>query len=224
MGSWVLVHGTPLAPAIWQPAAALLAGDVFVPDCRAVPPGPNPQAALAAQVVAQADDGRFDLAGHSFGGQIALEIALLVPERVRSLTILCSRDTPFPAFQAVAEAVRGGAAPSVDATLARWLSPNELTSGAAVVDDVRAELAAASLPDWARALEAIATYDRSAATPSLAMPVRLVACGQDAVATPEAMGELHARIPHSRLDVRPNAHHLSLFLDPAALAHTLEGA
>ena len=57
--------------------------------------------------------------GHSFGGQVALDLALLAPARVRALTLICSRDTPFPAFAATAAALRRGDPVDPDAALGR---------------------------------------------------------------------------------------------------------
>jgi len=219
--SWVLLHGTPLTPAIWRPTAAHLLGPVRIPDCTSVPAGPEPQASLAERIATEID-GEIDLVGHSFGGQVALELALLIPGRIRSLTILCSRDTPFPAFAAVASAIRSGQVPPADATLARWFSPTELAAGGDAIDEARSELASASALDWARALDAIAVYDASSRTPDLRMPVTLIAAGGDAVSTPAAMGDLQRRLPDARLDVHPEWHHLSPFLDPRALARLLE--
>jgi len=221
--TWVLLHGTPLTPAIWRPTAAHLGGRVLVPDCTAVPDGPEPQAALARRVAREVE-GDIHLVGHSFGGQVALELALLVPERIRSLTILCSRDTPFPAFAATATEVREGRAPSPVATLNRWFSPAELAAGKTAVKEARVELATASTADWARALDAIAAYDASARTPGLRVAATLVAAGADAVSTPAAMADLEQRLPDARLDVHPEWHHLSPFVDPRALAHLLEAA
>jgi pimeloyl-ACP methyl ester carboxylesterase len=213
----VLLHGTPLTPAIWHETAAHLDGNVHIPDCTRVPRGPNPQAELAHRIVNDVA-GTMDLVGHSFGGQVAIEIALLAPERVRSLTIVCSRDTPFPAFASVAAAIEAGTPPDIEATLTRWLSPAEVGVGGAVVDEIRRELASASLDDWAAALDAIARYDSTARTPTLAMPVNLIAAGADAVATPDSMRALQDRVPGARLSVHAAWHHLSPFLNPASLA------
>ena len=105
---WLLIHGTPLTPEVWTPTAdALGTAEVLAPDCTDVPTGDNPQAAIARRLL-ESVDGDLDVVGHPFGGQIAIEVALRAPQRVRTLTILCSRDTPFPAFGALAESVRAG--------------------------------------------------------------------------------------------------------------------
>jgi pimeloyl-ACP methyl ester carboxylesterase len=111
---WLLLHGTPLTPAVWDGVAACLtrSGTVFAPAITPADDGRDAQGALAARLtteVARAS-GRLHVVGHSFGGQVALDFALLVPQQVATLTLLCSRDTPFPAFATAAARLRGGAA------------------------------------------------------------------------------------------------------------------
>jgi pimeloyl-ACP methyl ester carboxylesterase len=106
--AWLLLHGSPLGPEIWRETANHLRGVVYMPDCTRIPSGPDPQAAFAAQL-ADRFKGDLHIVGHSFGGQTAIELALLLPDRVRSLSLVCTRDTPFPAFAAVATSIRGQA-------------------------------------------------------------------------------------------------------------------
>lgn len=221
--TWVLLHGTPLTPSVWDATAAHLRQPTHRPDLTVVPSGDDPQRSMAARV---ADDlsGDMDVVGHSFGGQVALELALLVPERVRTLTILCSRDTPYPPFAAVAASIGAGVTPTAEATLARWFSPAELARGGDAVESARRDLTHASAGDWGRAVGAIATYDSSARTPSLTMPVTLIAAGHDGVSTPAAMGELANRIPQATLTVEDAWSHMSAFTAPAALAERLSRA
>ncbi|MFZ2013423.1 MAG: alpha/beta fold hydrolase [Nocardioides sp.] len=62
---------------------------VITPDCTAVPAvGGQAQETLARQVLDEIDSDELDVVGHSFGGQIAIEMALAEPDRLRSLTIL----------------------------------------------------------------------------------------------------------------------------------------
>lgn len=56
--------------------------------------------------------------GHSFGGQVALESALGAPELTTDLTLLCTRDTPLPAFTELSATVRAGPV-DVETSLAR---------------------------------------------------------------------------------------------------------
>ncbi len=143
---------------------------------------------------------------------------------MRTLSILCSRDTPFPAFGPLADAVEAGGGPDVAAGIARWFQPAEIAADGRAVHFARDALAAARArpEDWARALRAIAAYDRAAATPRLTMPVFLLAQSRDGVSTPAAMEELARRLPRSVLQVGTGAH-MSPFADPAQLARLLAG-
>jgi pimeloyl-ACP methyl ester carboxylesterase len=177
----VLLHGTPLTPKVWASTAEHL-GDqpILVPDCTSVPTT-DAQRTLARQVAENIGDRAVDVVGHSFGGQIALELALLRPNQVRALIILCSRDSPFPAFTDLATTVRGASPPATGDSLARWFTAAEVHANGAAVQQARVELENASLPDWAAALDAIATFDRAAAVTELEMPVTLIAAGGDRV-------------------------------------------
>jgi pimeloyl-ACP methyl ester carboxylesterase len=137
------------------------------------------------------------------------------------LTVLCSRDTPFPAFAGAAEQVRRGAAPSVEASVGRWFTEAEAEAAGPAVVQARHDLEAASLPDWAAALDAIAQYDREAATATLTLPVVAIAAGQDAVSTPEVMRAMAERIAGARYHVVPPWCHMSPFVDPLGLARLL---
>ena len=82
--------------------------------------------------------------GHSFGGQVALELAIQRPDLVSELTLLCTRDTPYPAFAAAADDVAAGRS-DIDDTLRRWFSPAELDDDGAAVRSARTALATADL-------------------------------------------------------------------------------
>jgi pimeloyl-ACP methyl ester carboxylesterase len=220
-GRVVLIHGTPLGPEIWDGVIGGLPDrDVTAPDCRRVP-NEHPQTTLARAIAADID-GPFDVVGHSFGGQTAIELALLVPERVRTLTIMCSRDTPFPAFADTARALRAGASPAVDASLARWFTPAELADDGPAVQAARRELGDASVPDWAAALDAIATYDSSAETPTISVPTTILGAGLDRVSTPDAVTSMAHRIPGAAVEIRDDWAHMSPFAHLDELVPLLE--
>jgi len=219
-----LLHGTPLGPEIWQGLRCCLTGQpVRTPDCSRVPGG-EAAASIAAQVASHLGTGPVDVVGHSFGGQIALDLALLRPQQVRSLTLICSRDAPFPAFADTAAAIRGGALPAPNDTLSRWFTPAELQAEGPAVQEARQELGNASHASWANALDAIARYDRRDRVPELTMPVTLIAAGRDAVSTPAVMANLARRLPRSRLEVRDAWMHMSPFVYPDEVAAMLDAA
>jgi pimeloyl-ACP methyl ester carboxylesterase len=225
---WVLLHGTPLTPAVWDEVAAHLrpSGPVVCPEIT--PPGgvQDAQHDLAARMVFEVEGrpGRVHVVGHSFGGQVALDLALLAPQRVRTLTIICSRDTPFPPFAAAAESLRRGDPVDVGAALGRWFTGPELDSAGSVVTYARRCLNEADPESWAAALDAIAGYDRAARAASVEIPVTLIAAEIDQVSPPAAMAAFARHLPRGRLQVLPHAAHMTPFTDPAALAQRILGA
>ena len=99
--AWVLLHGTPLNPDVWSELSPALGSQpVLAPIVTPTANDRHPQLTVAQRLAIElplvAD--RWDVVGHSFGGQIALELALLAPARVATLSVICSRDTPFPPF------------------------------------------------------------------------------------------------------------------------------
>jgi pimeloyl-ACP methyl ester carboxylesterase len=151
---------------------------------------------------------------------VALDFALLAQQQVATLTLLCSRDTPFPAF-AAATRLRGGAPVDADAALSRWFTPAELDQGGPVVSYARRCLQHADRRSWAAALDAIARYDRADRTASIRIPATLIAAELDQVATPAAMSALASRLPKATLQILPGAAHMTPFTDPAALVELI---
>jgi pimeloyl-ACP methyl ester carboxylesterase len=221
---WLLIHGTPLTPDVWSGVAGPLSelGVVHCPSVAEAPHALDVQGALATQVLSQPGD--FHVVGHSFGGQIALDVCIQAPKRVKSLTVLCSRDTPFPAFAAAARNLRNGDPTDVDATLARWFRPDELRKNLPAVRYARSCLASVDPSQWATALEAIATYDRSDSVGNIQIPVTLVAAELDPVSTPEAMASLGQRLPDAQLHVLEGAAHMSPFTDSDRLLQLILSA
>ena len=127
------------------------------------------------------------MVGHSFGGQIALDFALLAPQRVQALTLICTRDTPFPGFAAAAARLRHGGPVDITAALRRWFTAPELSADGPVVTYARPCLRQADRAAWAAALDAIASYDRANRVGAIGVPSTLIAAELDPVSPPAAM-------------------------------------
>ena len=164
---------------------------------------------------------RWDVVGHSFGGQVAIELALLAPHKLASLSIISSRDTPFPPFALAAANLRAGLPVDVEGALRRWFRPEELRAGGWLVAYARDRLAKADRDIWATALDGIATYDRSDAVGRIQVPTTLICAESDLVSDVGAMTALKGRLPNAQLRVWAGAAHFSLLLEPAKLAALL---
>jgi pimeloyl-ACP methyl ester carboxylesterase len=224
---WLLLHGTPLDPGCWEAVADRLRvhGRVDLPEVTPRATDREPQRHLAAELAALHGDGPRDLdvVGHSFGGQVALELALALPHRIHTLTLLCSRDTPFPSFATTAARLRAGAPveAEVDVALTRWFTAAELDADGSLVRYARTALRLADRGSWAAALDGIATFDVSGRVAGITAPTTLVAAEYDAVATPVAMADLQSRIPGATLVVLDGAAHLSPFVDADDLSRRI---
>ena len=236
---WLLLHGTPLSPQVWDGVRAHLTADAVAPDLAELTesaamsrlreeqkPGPGfLQTEVAALVLAALpDDDEMVIVGHSSGGQVAIEVALLAPERLARLVVVCSRHTPFPAFADGARAVRAGRPVDFDAGLRRSFTPQELAEEGPAVRYARRQLQTAPRGPWAASLDAVATYDRASAVGRIAAPASLFAAGLDEVSPPAVMAELAAALPHATLEVVSAWAHMSPFADPAAFAARLLAA
>jgi pimeloyl-ACP methyl ester carboxylesterase len=150
-------------------------------------------------------------------------MAVQRPEVVASLTLLCTRDTPYPPFAAVAADATSGAL-DVEGSLQRWFSPAELVADGSVVRYARDTLLTADRVAWMRALSAISVFDASAAVHAITCPVTVVAAGHDRVSDSSAMADMAGRLAHGELRVLDDAWHMSVFTDPVGLAQLIYGA
>ena len=225
---WLFLHGTPLSPRIWEGVIARLPvwAQVSAPAMVTAPGATaSVQAAAAATVIAglrRVQSDPVHLVGHSFGGQVALDIALAAPDLVGTLTMICSRATPYPAFGQVAAGLRKQEPVDVQITLQRWFTAAELARGGRVIDYARNCLMTADRADWAHCLQAIAEYDRSSQLHSLDLPVMLLAAERDPVSDPATMAAMCKLIPGARLQVVIGAAHLSPFLRPNELLQLIQ--
>ena len=148
----VLIHGLGLTRQLWQwhaPALSaryrVLCYDLFGHGESAPPPEAPSLALFSAQLRGLLDRLEVEscaLVGFSLGGMINRRFALDHPERVRALAILNSPHERSPAAQAevearAAETAAGGPAATLEATLARWFTPEFRAARSDIIATVR---------------------------------------------------------------------------------------
>lgn len=165
--------------------------------------------------------GPVTLVGHGLGAMVALEVAVRQPSAVRRL-VLCAGG---PALDA--QSTEDWVAPRLKALdaaqdmehLAQLLVPQYIGAGA-LPEGVR--LATHALSQvykgaYRRALEALSTFDRSAAVlGQLHMPTLIIGGGQDRCTPPAALQALAHVLPDARYLDLPGAGHWPQLEDPDA--------
>lgn len=220
----LLLPGLLCDARLWRHQAAALADQahVTVADLS----GADSIAELAANVLAQAPDECFALAGLSMGGYVALEIIRQAPERVLALALL---DTSATADSAEAMETRENLMqlaesdfPAVVAILLpKLLHPAHLWDRE-LVESIQAMANSLGPEVFMRQQQAILSrIDSRPFLPQIRCPT-LVLCGHDDSITPVPLHEeLATTIPGARLVVIEECGHLSTLEQPRRVSREL---
>lgn len=237
----VLVLGPSLGTAVdrlWGPVADLLK-DWNILGWDLPGHGRSPQAdrltdgfdlaelaAGVAQLVDEHVDGNlgFAYAGDSVGGAVGLQLALDRPDRVTSLTVLCTAaklGEPAAWHDRAALVRAEGMGPMVLSSPSRWFGPAILAAADGRTDAALADLDAVDPEGYARTCEAIGSYDVRARLGAVKVPVLAIA-GSDDVATPPAMlADIARGVKNGRLEVLDGVGHLAPYEAPTEVATLL---
>ena len=199
-------------------------GDVCRPVVADVTRGRS-FAELAASVLDLGED-RFALAGFSFGGIVAMEIARQEPERLTHLALM---DTVMGPDTPEALADRRAAAAMVErsvrfngfggATAAAYLAPQH-RGDEAIFSRIRGMTDRLGKDVFVRQTR-LERADNRAALAALTCPV-VVACGaEDKITPPAHHREMAALIPGAKLVIIPEAGHMTPLEQPDAVADLL---
>ena len=198
--------------------------------------GRSPRLADGAKIPEYADAVKRSLAdlglkrpivvGASFGGMIALTLALSNPDSVKGLIIsACPHGTPAADRALVAkrgeDGFAGGMAAVVEATLSRWFTPGFRDS--TTVQDYRRRLLADDVAGWRAGWYAISTYDVRARLPELKVPVLCVAGRDDASVPLAVMQEMAAEIAGAQITVIEKGPHMLHIEQPDAFSNAIAG-
>ena len=182
----------------------------------------------AAEAVLIAAPPRFALLGFSLGGLIALELAVLAPERLRGLALLNVNPAPVPpaAFAARRQAV-------LDAQSmghGRFLRERLWTSYVAPSHHGDTNLQQ-TLSEMAEGLGHSAFHNQTEAAltrrdfrpllPSLSTPTLVVAGEHDSICPASLQREMAASLPHAQFALIPNAGHFALLEEEDAVAQSV---
>lgn len=217
----VLLPGMNCSPALWDAVRPLLPGGVPVLDREVTEP------TLDAAVAALLDDlpDRFDLAGLSLGGIVAMALVRVAPERVRRLALLSTNARPptepqLAAWDAtVAQLDTGASARDLQADLLPLLLSEATAEQSAATLRMADQVGAAVL---ANQLRCQATrVDERPGLSAVRSPTLVLAAENDALCPVERHAEIAGAISGARLVVLRGSGHLSPLQAPDAVARAL---
>jgi pimeloyl-ACP methyl ester carboxylesterase len=223
MQTLVLVPGLGSDGAVWRRTVAALAGQV---DCLVGDTlSDDSLTGMASRILDQAPE-RFDLAGVSMGGMVAMELMRLAPERVSRLALIDTNALP----DTLGRKLYRHLANLVVGTTKDFRRQAERSLGSLVhpgaPEDVRAELVEMSVRVGPRAYvrqnrAVIARGDLRRVLPRIRAPTAVIVGEEDRM-TPVALSrEIHRLIPGSTFQVIPDCGHLPPIEKPETVAALL---
>lgn len=164
-----------------------------------------------AAAIEAAAQGPVAVLGVSFGGMIAMQLALARPDLVGALLLgACPPRMPAEAREAILDRGRaaesGGMAAVVETTVERWFSPG--ATHRPIANRVRERLGANAPSNWAAAWEAVAEHDALPRLGQINVPTLVIAGEKDASVPLAAKKALADAISGARLAVIPDAPHM----------------
>lgn len=229
----VLIHGVGLDRSMWYRCLPELARRhrVTVVDLRGHGRSPRAEpgttlADLAADI-AEMPIGPAHVAGFSLGALVAQELALAVPGRVRSLTLVSSVARRGPEEAAAVRArldravadFEGSARAAVD----RWFSAEWSAREPRLREEVLAALLANGRTSYLACYEIFGTADRRLwpRLGEITAPTLAVTGSDDPGSTPAMTLRLASAIPGARSLIIPGVRHLLPLERPAELCHAI---
>lgn len=232
----VLVHGLGYARWGWEPvtdglerhARLLLVDNRGIGDSDA-PPGPYTTAQLAGDVLAVMDDAgvaRAHVIATSLGGMIAQELALMAPERVDRLVLVCTTPggevaypLPEPTQRLIAEMAGMEPRAGLERAVRNALSPDAPEE---LVERILAHRLA-SPPDpagWQAQAAAATAHDAGDRLTGITAPTLILHGTEDVVVDPRNAAVLAQHLPDAEVALVEDAGHLLCWEAPERfLAH-----
>ncbi len=154
------------------------------------------------------------VAGHSMGGAIAQQLALLRPRWLSSV-ILIGTGAHLPVSPQILEALQTGSQDAVEKIMSfAWRG----ASDAAMIEQARGAMSAAGSETLYHSFMACNQFDVRASLAEMALPVLVISGGEDRM-TPASYGrDLAAGIPGAQLLILEGAGHYVTLEQPQAVA------
>lgn len=234
----VFIHGVGMGKAVWAPQIATFAEQyqVIVYDMLGhgdskLPPEGATLEMYAQQLTELLDHLKIEAAnvvGHSMGALIALEFAILNPERTIKVAALNavyerSAEQRKAVMQRAETLDNKGIAATVDSTMERWFGhsvPAALTDAA---EFVHALLGSINSLGYARTYHLFARSDQThvRSLPGLKMPALFMTGECDLNSSPAMSEAMAEATPGSQLVVIPGARHMMNLTAPVEVNHHL---
>jgi 3-oxoadipate enol-lactonase len=235
----LLIAGFACDHANWRKLVPLLAptNRLITFDNRGVGQSSSPETSYSIRQMAEDTMGLLDaigldavhVAGHSMGGQIALELALACPERVKSLILLSSCAKMDERGRAVID-LWGNLPKLVDPITAirlslPWIYTVSFYARVGAIDKVIQEILANPFPPTVSGIyqqsRAITSYDASVRLGEIKCPTLVVVGDEDILGGLPLSAELAHHIPGAQLVVLKQAAHSLLTESAEATAASM---
>src|SRR3954465_1047658 len=228
----VLLHAFPLSKAMWEAQIAALLGECrcIVPDLRGFGDspmsGPYTMDRYADDVTALLDVLQIDKAvigGLSMGGYVALAMWRRHRQRIRALVFADTRATADSAetaakrAQLIELAHTSGVAAVVEQQLPGLIGKSTREKQPDLIERIRAAMVRTSVEGITGALDAMRKRpDSTSLLADIDVPTLVVVGAPDAITPVKEARAMQRAIPNSRLEIVPEAGHLSNVERPAA--------
>jgi len=225
------IHGLGLDRSTWDRYAPrfaqryrVLTYDLFGHGDSSPPPRKPSLTLFAEQLAGLLDELGIEqcaLVGFSLGGMINRRFAIDYPARVLALGILNSPHERDPGAQREVEkraldSAAGGPAATLDATLARWFTPEFRKSNPDEVARIGARAVANDPQAYAGCREVLAfgVTELIRPQPPISVPTLVMTCEHDSGSTPEMSQAIAAEIDGAQVVIVPGLQHMGLIENP----------
>lgn len=179
---------------------------------------------VADALVAAAEDlgvEKFDYAGVSVGGAIALELAHKYPERVKHSVVVCSAaymGGPEGWADRIAQVGSAGTASLVPALPARWFSDEFIGKSPEAVKKVLNAVAATDDASYIKTCEALGAFDARPFLADINVPVLVISGEMDPGSTPAAGAVIAEGVHGATQIVLSGVSHIAVVESPLEMA------